>query len=249
MLDPRFFARPIAHRGYHDLARGRVENSRAAFGAAIAHGYGVELDLQLSADGEAVVFHDYELSRLTDLRGPVRQRPMENLRTIKLSGSDDVIASLPEVLAQVSGRVPLLIELKDQDGAMGPEIGALETAVADALGDYDGPVALMSFNPHSVRTLASLLPDIPRGLVTCAFDQADWPTLPADTRTLLADIPDYDRVGASFISHDAKDLHAPRVAELKADGAKVLCWTIRSPEEEIIARRTADNVTFEGYVA
>lgn len=249
MLDPRFFARPIAHRGYHDLARGRVENSRAAIGAAIAHGYGIEIDLQLSADGEAVVFHDYEISRLTDLRGPIRQRPMENLRTIKLSGSDDVISSLPEVLVQVAGRVPLLIELKDQDGAMGPDIGTLETAVTDALAGYDGPAAVMSFNPHSVRTLASLLPDIPRGLVTSAFNADDWPTLPADTRAMLKNISDYDRVGASFISHDARDLDAPRIAELKADGAKVLCWTIRSPEEETKARRIADNVTFEAYVA
>ncbi|WP_224824057.1 glycerophosphodiester phosphodiesterase family protein [Cognatishimia sp. MH4019] len=249
MLDPRFFARPIAHRGYHDQARGRVENSRAAFGAAIAHGYGIELDLQLSADGEAVVFHDYDLARLTDLRGPVRQRPMDNLRSIRLSGSDDVIASLPEVLAQVAGRVPLLIELKDQDGAMGADVGALEAAVADALKGYDGPAALMSFNPHSVRTLASLAPDVPRGLVTCAFEAEDWPTLPTETRALLKDIPDYDRVGACFISHDARDLDAPRVATLKADGAKVLCWTIRSPEAEAIARRIADNVTFEGYVA
>lgn len=249
MLDPRFFARPIAHRGYHDAERGRIENSRAAFGAAIAHGYGIELDVQLSADDQAVVFHDYDLARLTDLRGPVRQRPMENLAGISLSGSDDTIASLPEVLHQIAGRVPVLIELKDQDGAMGADIGPLETAVADALAGYEGPAAVMSFNPHSVRTLAALAPDTPRGLVTCAFSAEDWPTLPADTRELLREIPDYGRVGACFISHDATDLDAPRVARLKADGARVLCWTIRSAADEAKARRVADNVTFEGYVA
>lgn len=249
MLDPRFFARPIAHRGYHDAARGRIENSRAAIGAAMAHRYGIEIDLQLSADDHAMVFHDYDISRLTDLRGPIRQRPLENLRTIKLNGTDETIPTLTEVLRQVSGRAPLLIELKDQDGAMGSDVGVLESAVADALAGYDGPVALMSFNPHSVRTLAALLPEIPRGLVTSGFDPEDWPTLPAQTRNLLRDIPDYDRVRASFISHDVRNLHAKRVAELKEQGAKIFCWTVRSPEEEAKARRIAHNVTFEGYVA
>jgi len=249
MLDPRFFARPIAHRGYHDAARGRIENSRAAVGAAMAHGYGIEIDVQLSADGQAVVFHDYDIGRLTDLQGPVRQRPMENLRAIKLKGSNETIPSLPDVLEQVNGRVPLLIELKDQDGAMGPDIGLLETAVADALSGYDGPVAVMSFNPHSVRTLAALLPDVPRGLVTSAFDPDDWPTLSGQMRTLLRGIPDYDRVRACFISHDARNLRSGRVAELKIQGAKILCWTIRSAAEEAEARKIADNVTFEGYVA
>ena len=249
MLDPRFFARPIAHRGYHNAAVGRIENTRAAVGAALAHGYGIEIDLQLSADENAVVFHDYELSRLTDLRGPVRQRPMHNLASITLSGSDETIPSLSEILKQVSGRVPLLIELKDQDGAMGANVGALEAVVADELAQYEGPVAVMSFNPHSVRSLASLLPDVPRGLVTCAFRAEDWPILPDETRSLLRQIEDYDRVGASFISHDVHDLRAPRVAALKKAGARILCWTIRSAKQERKARRIADNITFEGYVA
>lgn len=249
MLDPRFFARPIAHRGYHDATRGRIENSRAAIGAALAHRYGIEIDVQLSADDQAMVFHDYDIGRLTDLRGPIRQRPVENLKAIKLTGSDETIPTLPEVLQQVAGRAPLLIELKDQDGAMGSDIGILETAVADALAGYEGPVAVMSFNPHSVRTMAALLPDVPRGLVTSGFDPEDWPTLPAQTRNLLRDIPDYERVRACFISHDARNLRARRVRELKEQGAKILCWTIRSPAEEAEARQIADNVTFEGYVA
>jgi glycerophosphoryl diester phosphodiesterase len=153
------------------------------------------------------------------------------------------------MLALVAGRVPLLIEVKDQDGAMGADIGPLEDAVAAALRDYAGPVALMSFNPHSVAALARAAPDRPRGLTTSAYTAGDWPLLTPAVRDRLRTIPDYDAVGASFISHEAADLARARVAELKAKGAGVLTWTIRSPEAEAAARRIAENVTFEGYRA
>lgn len=244
-----FLRAPLAHRAYHDASAGRPENSRAAIRAAVAAGYGIECDVQLSSDGVAMVFHDYDLGRLTAQKGPVAQQTARALGAIPLLGADDGIPTLAEVLGIVAGQVPLLIEIKDQDGAMGANIGPLEAAVAGALEGYAGPVAVMSFNPHSVSEMARLAPEIPRGLTTCAYDADDWPLLNATTRTLLARIPDYDRVGASFISHDARDLTSDVVADLKAKGTPVLCWTIRSPEAETKAREVADNVTFEGYAA
>jgi hypothetical protein len=97
--------------------------------------------------------------------------------------------------------------------------------------------------------MAALTPDIPRGLTTSAWDPADWAPVTPEVCDRLRDIPDYDRTGSCFISHEAADLSRPRVAELKAQGAAILCWTIRSPEEEATARRIAQNVTFEGYAA
>ena len=194
-------------------------------------------------------YFDYDLGRLTAQKGPVAQQKARALGAIPLLGADDGIPTLAEVLGIVAGQVPLLIEIKDQDGAMGANIGPLEAAVAGALEGYAGPVAVMSFNPHSVSEMARLAPEIPRGLTTCAYDADDWPLLNATVRTLLARIPDYDRVGASFISHDARDLTSGVVADLKAKGTPVLCWTIRSPEAETKAREVADNVTFEGYAA
>lgn len=132
---------------------------------------------------------------------------------------------------------------------MGANVGALEQAVAADLQAYAGDVALMSFNPHAVAALAAYAPDRPRGLTTCDYAAADWPLLNTATRAHLATIPDFDRVGASFISHGWADLSAPRVADLKAQGTPILCWTIRSPEDEAQARKLADNVTFEGYTA
>lgn len=248
-LDPSFLATPIAHRALHDLSRGRPENSRAAIAAAIAAGYGIEIDLQASRDGQAMVFHDYDLKRLTGISGAVGARTAAELSEITLTGGDEGIPTLAEVLDQVRGRVPLLIELKDQDGLMGTNVGALEAATAEALRAYPGPVALMSFNPHSVAALARLAPDVPRGLTTCDFAAEDWPTLPAGVRAALRAIPDVDRVGATFISHVARDLDSPRVAEIQASGRAIFTWTIRSPAEEQTARQIADNITFEGYLA
>ncbi len=248
-LPEAFLTIPLAHRALHDRAGGRPENSAAAFRAAIAAGYGIECDIQPSADGVPMVFHDYDTRRLTGEPGRVASRSAAELRRLKLLGGEEGIPTLAEMLDLIAGRVPLLIEIKDQDGAMGPDTGALERAVAAALMGYAGPVALMSFNPHSVAALAEAAPDRPRGLTTSAYDAADWPLLSATVRDRLRGIPDYDRVGASFISHEAGDLERPRVAELKAGGAAVLCWTIRSPEAEAAARRVAQNVTFEGYAA
>lgn len=246
---PRSFATiPLAHRALHDVSQGRPENSRAAIRAAIAAGYGIEIDVQLSGDGAAMVFHDYHLERLTDAQGAVQLFSADSLRATALRGGNEGIPDLPEVLALVAGQVPLLIEIKDQDGAMGGRVGPLERATAQALAGYVGDVAVMSFNPHSVAEMQRLCPDVPRGLTTSAFQPDAW-GLPEDVCAQLRDIPDYDRVGASFISHEVADLERARVAELKAAGAVICCWTVRSAAQEAVARQVAHNITFEKYDA
>lgn len=248
-LDPAFLRVPLAHRGLHEAAAGVIENSRAAVAAATAAGYGIECDVQLTADGRAVVFHDYELTRLTGTSGPVRGRRAAELAQLRLAGTDEGIPDLAEVLALVAGRAPLLIEIKDQDGAMGPDVGPLEHAVAGALRGYTGPVAVMSFNPHAVAAFGQAAPGVARGLTTSAYRPGDWGPLPPARGAELRGIPDYDRTGACFIAHEAADLGRPRVAELGRGGAAVLCWTVRSPAAEAEARKVAQNVIFEGYRA
>ena len=228
-LPDSFLRLPITHRALHDRAAGRIENSPSAIRAAVEAGYGIEIDLQLASDGVPMVFHDETLDRLT--------------------GSTDSIPTLAEVLTLVAGRVPLLIEIKDQSLVMGPTDGRLEAATAEALEGYTGDVALMSFNPASVAHLARLAPHLPRGITTSAYDPDDWAPMPEPICARFRAIPDYDATLSSFISHEAPDLARPRVAELKAQGARVLCWTIRSTEAEAAARKHADNVTFEGYRA
>lgn len=248
-LPASFLARPITHRALHDRAAGRVENSLAAIQAAIDAQYGIEIDVQLTSDGHAMVFHDEVLDRLTAETGLVNTRTRAQLESIALKDDSGTIPALETVLEMVAGQVPLLIEIKDQDGAMGQGIGALETATAAALKHYTGDVAVMSFNPHSVAKMAELAPDIPRGITSSSYDAESWPELPADIRDALRQIPDYTRTGACFISHEASDLERDRVATLMAQGATILCWTIRSPAAEARAREIAHNVTFEGYLA
>ncbi|HCQ64132.1 MAG TPA: phosphodiesterase [Rhodobacteraceae bacterium] len=246
-LPDAFLRTPLAHRALHGA--GRPENSLAAVRAAVAAGYGIEVDVQPSADGVAMVFHDYVLDRLTDETGPVATRSAAELAAIPLKGDDEGIPTLSQVLTAVDGKVPVLIEIKDQDGAMGPDIGSLQVWVAEALAGYAGPAAVMSFNPHAVAAMAKLAPGVPRGLTTSGWDHGNALLLPAATRAHLLAIKDFDRVGACFISHDLHNLTNPRVAELKALGVPILCWTIRSAAEESQAREIADNITFEHHAA
>ncbi|MFK7762306.1 MAG: glycerophosphodiester phosphodiesterase family protein [Roseobacter sp.] len=246
-LPEAFLKAPLAHRGLHDVKDGRPENSGLAIRAACDAGYGIEIDVQLSADHQAMVFHDYDLARLAAADGPLRDLSAADLGQLRLRGADAGIPTLVEILDIVSGQVPLLIEIKDQDGAMGPNIGPLENSVAQALAAYDGEVAVMSFNPNAVMRMAELLPQIARGLVTCRYGPEE--RLPVTVRDRLRGIPDYDAAGCSFISHDCRDLDRPRVVALKAAGARILCWTVKSSQEEARARKIAENITFEQYLA
>lgn len=248
MLHPAFVGPALAHRGLHDRAAGRVENSRAAILAAVEAGYGVELDVQLSADGEAMVFHDAALDRLTDASGPVAARDAAALGRIGLKGGGETIPTLAEILALVAGRAALLVEIKDQGGALSPlGVGPLEKRVAALLADYAGPVAVMSFNPHAVIAMAQAAPEVARGLTACAADAYDETHLSADARAALAEMRLYDAAGACFCSYDHHALPTPQTEALRARGHAVLCWTLRDAAAEAAARRHADNVTFEGY--
>lgn len=245
-LPPRFFELPFAHRGFHGAAG--PENAWSGFQAAIDAGYGIELDVQLSSDGQAVVFHDYVLDRLTAEVGLVRDRSLAELQEIALDGSTDTIDALGDVLDWIDGRVPVLVELKDQSRNLGSTDGVLEAAVAEVCRDQTD-IAVMSFNPHMVAELAQLMPHVPRGITTSGFVPEYWENVPEETRDRLRDIPDVGRVGASFVSHDVRDLTRDRLIELKSDGLAVFCWTIRSADAEADARKIADNITFEGYDA
>ncbi|TDL79364.1 phosphodiesterase [Palleronia sediminis] len=232
----------FAHRGLHGA--GRPENGLAAIRAAHAAGHGAEIDLRLSADGVAMVFHDDRLDRMTGQGGAMDDMDAAALGRLRLDGTGETIPTLAAVLAATTG--PLLIEFKDRSGALCGTDGRLERATAAALDGHAGPVAVMSFNPDMVAELGRLMPARPRGLTTCAFGP-DWGLSPAHAARLRG-IADYGRVGACFVSHDRSDLDRPRLADLRAQGAVVLAWTVRSPAEHRAARRHCDAVTFEGYV-
>ncbi len=247
-LDPAFLARPIAHRGLHDRAKGRIENSRAAVRAAVEAGYGIEIDVQPSSDGAAMVFHDDDLKRLTGREGLVRNFTAAELGAIDLLDGGETIPSLPEILEIVGGKVPLVIEIKDQSGQMGPEgVGPLESAVAAALKGYQGPVAAMSFNPHSVFWLRDHAPELARGLVSYNYAHPDEAAIPAERRAHLADLRDFDEAKADFVSYGARSFPNKALAALRRKGVPAICWTIRGYDEIPYAVLHCDQITFEGF--
>jgi glycerophosphoryl diester phosphodiesterase len=247
-LSQTFLGPAIAHRGLHKANEHCYENSLTAILGAIKSGYGIEVDLQLSSDGHAMVFHDYTLDRMTSHNGPINQLPAKELEQIFLNDSKDTIMQLSTLLKHVSGRAPLLIELKDQSVCLGPTTGILEKAVAQALEGYEGAVAIMSFNPTSVKAMANLAPQIARGLATDAFKANEWPKVKGQRLQQLRRLGNYEAIQASFISHDYRDLASYRLAGIKASGDPILCWTVTTHEDEKTARVIADNITFETYL-
>jgi glycerophosphoryl diester phosphodiesterase len=241
-LPPGFLARPFAHRGLHDAAARRPENARAAVAAAVAGGYAVEIDVQLSADGEAMVFHDDTLDRLTPETGPVSARSAAELAAIPLNGGDEGIPTLAEILALAGPDTPMLVELKDQGGAMDATgVGPLERRVAELL---DAPAHVpMSFNPASIAEMARLAPGRARGLVA----GGDYGPIDADRAAALAEAREAEAVGAAFVSFHHRALPSPRAAALRAAGVAILCWTIRDPRAAAAVAPHVDGITFEGF--
>jgi glycerophosphoryl diester phosphodiesterase len=235
--------RPIAHRGLHDAARGIAENSRSAVIAAMRKGYAIEVDLQCAAGDKPIVFHDATLDRLTDETGPVAAQDVEALRSVPLRGSEDRILSLPDVLAQVGGYVPLVLEVK----STWTRDGAFETNIAQELSGYAGPVAVMSFDPYAVAAFLKCAPALPRGLVAGRFDDAEhWHGLSPVRRFAMRHLLTSAFAQPHFIAYDVKSL--PAVAPLVAKalfGLPLLAWTVKTEAERTRALRYADAVIFE----
>ena len=194
------------------------------------------------------MFHDDTLDRLTDKRGDVSDYTVAELSRIKVGSGQDVIEPLEDILRLIDGRVPLLIELKDQSRQLSQNDGRLEQATIDALSLYQGAVAVMSFNPHMIATMSKLSSDLPLGLTTGSFMDPSW-GIDAERIEHLSQITDFNSKRYSFVSHFALELTAPCIQTLKERGAAIFTWTICSPEAEAVARQTVDNITFESYLA
>ncbi|SNY93918.1 glycerophosphoryl diester phosphodiesterase [Cohaesibacter sp. ES.047] len=237
-------ARPIAHRGFHKASDGIIENCTQAFDAAIAHNFAIELDVQVTADGKAAVFHDYSLERLTEGTGRIDEKTLADLAEVPFKQTSDLIMDLKALVDHIDGRVPLVIELKP------PKIedGRLEQAVCAALEGYTGKAALMCFSPQSVARLKSLT-DRPRGILSLDYSKskAEEDLGKADPYALTHMLHVME-TEPDFISYNAADLPMPGVDLLKAIyDLPVICWTIKSPESQKNALQHCDQVTFEGY--
>jgi glycerophosphoryl diester phosphodiesterase len=236
-------ARPVAHRGFHDRERGRVENTLPAAEAAIARGFAIECDLQLTRDGVPIVFHDDTLDRLTTATGPVDARSLAEIRGISLRDTDATIPTLAELLALIAGRVPLFAEFKSRfDGNR-----ALEAVAAPLLAAYAGPLAVMSFDPDSVRALGAHLPGLPRGLVADSYTDPEWNFMPPLRRLALRHLAAVPGLAPDFLAYAVADLPSDAALAVKTAGLPLLTWTVRTAADRATAARYADQIIFEGF--
>jgi glycerophosphoryl diester phosphodiesterase len=234
-------ARPVAHRGLH--GNGLPENSLSAAAAAIAANYAIEVDLQLSKDGEVVVFHDETLERLTSETGLLAERTAAELVKIRLGTSNDTIPSLADLLKLVAGKTPLVLELKS------PWNGdtTLAEKVAKQLIHYAGPVAAMSFDPDLVRALRKHAPGLPRGIVAERwYRYKDWDFLPSGRKHALGLLLHILRTKPHFVAYAQFDL--PAIAPLITRflfGMPLLTWTVRTEKERKRVSKWVNQLIFE----
>lgn len=223
-----------AHRGLH--SDGVPENSLAAAEAAIAAGMGVECDIQRSADGAPIVFHDWDLLRLTGTKGLTEGRTALELRELRYLDGDHGPASLADLLELVDGRVPLLIEIKSKRGY---DVEWTCRVVLETLADYGGDHAVMSFDPRVARWIRRNAPETPCGLVMRedehGYTQQPW------QRRLAFWIAKPD-----FLAYHIAALPNPWVAGLRDSGLPILTWTVNSPETRARAMLHTDALISEG---
>ncbi|MBR1189894.1 glycerophosphodiester phosphodiesterase [Bradyrhizobium sp. AUGA SZCCT0160] len=239
-------ARPVAHRGLHDAARGILENMPGAVHAAIAGNFSIEVDIQLTADGEAMVHHDNALGRLTEGSGALLGKTAAELKAVKFKNTPERMMSLSDLCALVAGRVPLVIEVKSHfDGDR-----RLVKRMAEVLATYSGPAVGMSFDPDQVLALRELIPSLPRGIVAeREYTEDEWPEASAAQRRGMTHLRHAFRTRPHFVAYWVNELPAaaPWIAR-NIFGLPLLTWTVRTPDQRARAARYADQMIFEGFV-
>jgi glycerophosphoryl diester phosphodiesterase len=238
-------ARPVAHRGLHDRACGIIENMPGAALAAIDGNFGIECDIQLTADGEAMVHHDDALGRLTDGAGALLGLTSQALKAVSFRDTPEKMMSFGDLCALVRGRVPIVIEVKSHfDGDR-----KLVRRVAEVLASYAGPVAAMSFDPDQVRALREAMPELPRGIVAQrVYSEADWPEATAAQRKGMLHLKHAFHTRPHFVAYWVHDLPAPAPWIARhVFGLPLLTWTVRTSEQRERAVRHADQMIFEDF--
>jgi len=236
------FHPPVAHRGLWNRD-GAPENSLASFQLACEAGYGIELDVQLTSDGEAVVFHDDDLKRMTGAEGRVRDRTAADLAELRLAGTDEHIPTLLETLALIGRRSMVHVELKTPYG----EVGPLEQRVHEVLIDHAGPTCVIGFNPYSHAWFADRFPGVLRGLDSYDYKRA--PHMNEAQRASFAKLEHVSIARPHFLALHVDMLPDERATRFRDEGMPIVTWTIRDPAQWDAVKDHCDNLIFEGFAA
>lgn len=247
-LDRAIFLVPIAHRGLFDPAEGRIENTRRAFQAAIDADLGIECDVRPAAGGLPVVFHDDTIDRLIDGSGPVSALTEADLADLRYRGQDDTIQTFSELLDQVAGRVPLLVEIKSE---WEPPDHRFLFRLCRMAAYYDGPIALMSFDPAVIAVARQYAPQVPRGIISGSYAGDGWwnDRIDAERASRLRDLAEGE-TEPDFYAYEvqALTLDAPRRAR-EQFGIPMFTWTVRTEHDRELAEQFADAPIFENHGA
>ena len=231
-----------AHRGLHDSER--AENSMSAFAAAKKMGYGIELDVRLSKDGELVVFHDADLTRMTGIEGKVIDFTAEELAKMSLAGTADGIPTFREVLELIDGAVPLLIEIK-----MGTGESGIAEKLLEVIEGYNGDYIVESFHPIALKIIKKGRPDILRGILSYEYmkdERYKGKLIFRLSQNLLLNFI----MRPNFIAYDRKGYSVSNVRFVRrVFGTPLIAWTVKSQaEENDTIAHGFDTVIFEDYI-
>lgn len=239
LYDTWLIQKPLSHRGM--FTKELPENTIGAFENAVKNNYGCELDVQMTTDGVIVVFHDYDMTRLTGHNGDIREKSYEEIKNYKINNTKYGIPTFEEVLKVVDGKIPLLVEVKNHKN-----IGPMDKKVRDILRNYKGEFAIESFNPFIVRWFYKNAPEMIRGQLSCPFDGDD---LPKYQKKILRRMPFVKYNHSQFIAYDIDDIDKnKKVMKYKNKHIPIVAWTCRDPKKAIETKKYYDNYIFEGYV-
>lgn len=239
----------IAHRGIHNHDTGIYENTMPAFALAIAGGYAIELDVTMTKDHRLVVYHDKKLKRLLGLDKYLSEMNYDALARLKFPHSDEGIPLFEDVLGMVNGKVPLLIEIKNEG-----EAGAMESMIYDVLKSYGGTYAIQSFNPYTVAWFRNNAPHVLRGQLSGSFAVSDdevefagTTRLPGYQKYLLSNLLLNFISRPNFIAYEIKNTDMAKLESLKKLGVPILGWTIKSAEDYQETKHVFDNFIVESF--
>ncbi len=247
MQNAAAFLKPIAHRGLHDAAGGLVENTAAAFSAALAKGYGIECDVRPSACATPMIFHDDTLERLIEHPDPVHAHDAPSLKRFKFRNGTDRMLDLAELLELVGGRQPILAEIKSE--WQPPDRTFLEQ-IAKLAAAYRGPLALMSYDPAVMAVLKELCTGVPRGIVSGPIaEETHWHgELGPERAYRLSHLLESRQAAPDFYAYHVGALPTPVTRFVREVLAMPLfAWTVRTEAERATAHRWADAPIFEGF--
>ncbi|MEM9332080.1 MAG: glycerophosphodiester phosphodiesterase family protein [Pseudomonadota bacterium] len=225
--------RPIAHRGLHDASKKIYENTLTACASAVRQEYAIEVDLQPSLDGVPMVFHDYELERMTGKSGEIRDKAYSELSNLRILDSGDKIPALRDLLELVDGEVGLVLELKGRKGA---DAGFVK-AVSEDLKAYEGNVVIMSFHHHILEDARKQAAHLALGLTAYGGESK------YEQHRKIA-----EKTNVSFVSYELKNLETQFVSDFRKTNRPIISWTVKNEADAAFSARFADQPTFEGFL-